>query len=124
MAPKIDRTPTFHGKRPMNLTDERAGQITGGVWLIGLGLLFATGRFWPGILFVIGIASIVQGLVEGRGWYAFHCGFWCIAIGTWALYGFGLPLLFVGLGVYMIFMAVVRPSAFEKPKPLTDNSLE
>ena len=116
--------PTHDGDGPVNLTNERAGQITGGVWLIGLGLLFATGRWWPGIMFLIGVSAIVEGLVEGRGWYAFQAGFWSIMIGVWALYHYSLPMLFVGLGVSMIVMAIAPPPMFAKPKPFTDNSLE
>lgn len=108
----------------MELSDQRAGQVTGGIWLIGLGLLFYTGHWWPGIMFVIGASSIVQGLVEGRGWYAFQGGLWCIAIGVWAYYHFNIALFFVVLGASMIVMALVRPPIFEKPKPFTDNTLE
>lgn len=108
----------------MNLSDEQAGKITGGVWLIGLGLLFLTRQWWPGIMFVIGVSAIVEGLVEGRGWYAFQCGFWSIGIGIWAYFHYSLPFLFVGLGLSMILGGMVRPPMFDKPKPLIDNSLE
>ena len=33
---------------------KRSDQAAGGVFLIGLALLFMTGYWWPGILFVIG----------------------------------------------------------------------
>lgn len=105
-------------------SNERAGQLTGGIWLIGLGLLFATGWWWPGIMFVIGVASIAQGLAEGRGWSAFQGGLWCIAIGVWALYHFNLALFFVALGVSMILLTLVRRPGLGKPKPFTDNTLE
>ncbi len=106
------------------LDRERAGQIVGGVWLIGLGLLFYTHAWWPGILFVIGASAIVEGLVKGRGWYAFQGGFWAIAIGVWALYNFHLAVLFVGLGASMILLAIFRPPAWSKPKPYSDGYLD
>ena len=55
----------------MYLNKRRADEISGAVFMIGLGLLFLLG-FWPGIMFVIGLTSIVQGLADGRGWYAFQ----------------------------------------------------
>ena len=108
----------------MNLSDERAGQITGGLWLIGLGLLFYSGQWWPGILFLIGISSIVQGLVEGRGWYAFQGGFWCFLIGFWAYFHYSLPMLFVGIGASMILGATAsaathRAHAHTSTRPRT-----
>ncbi len=38
--------------------------ISGGVFLIGLGILFLTGTFWPGILFLVGISAIAGGLLK------------------------------------------------------------
>ena len=53
---------------------QRANAVTGGIWLIGLGVLFAT-RFWfPGILFLAGITAIVQGSARGAGWQPIHGG--------------------------------------------------
>src|SRR5438876_445365 len=49
---------------------QRANAVTGGIWLIGLGVLFATHFWWPGILFLAGITAIVQGsggLADGAG---------------------------------------------------------
>jgi len=108
----------------MRLSNERAGELMGGVWMIGLGILFWTGAWWPGIMFVIGISSILQGLVEGKGWYAFQTGFWTIAIGVWALYRFNIAVFFLALGASMVLLALVRPPAFEKPKPFADHSMD
>ena len=108
----------------MAMSSERAGQLTGGVWLIGLGLLFYTHYWWPGIMFVIGASAIVEGLVKGRGWYAFQAGFWSIAIGVWAVFEFNIAVFFVALGLSMVLMALVRPPGLGKPKPLTDHSMD
>src|SRR5262249_21218080 len=108
----------------MRLSDERAGQIVGGIWMIGLGVLFYTGMWWPGIMFVIGASAIVEGLVEGRGWYSFQGGLWAIAIGVWALFHFSIAIFFVALGASMILGALVRPPGLSKPEPFTDNTLE
>ena len=96
----------------MKLSSERAGEITGGIWLIGLGILFYTGMWWPGIMFVIWISAIFQGLVEGRGWYSFQGGFWAIAIGVWAMYRFNIAIFFVAIGASMILAALIRPPMF------------
>lgn len=39
------------------------GSIQTGIWLIGLGILFLTGRFWPEILIVIGLSMLATALV-------------------------------------------------------------
>jgi hypothetical protein len=107
----------------MFMTSERANQVTGGVWLIGLGLLFYTGFWWPGVLFVLGASAIVQGLVEGRGWYGLQGGLWLVGIGVWALFHFNIALFFVVLGASMVISALVRPPFLGK-KPYVDNTLE
>ena len=50
-------------------THRQAHTITGGIWLIGLGVMFATGYWWPGILILAGITAIVEGWALGQGWY-------------------------------------------------------
>ena len=42
------------------MTEQRYHQIRNGIWLIGLGVLFYTGKFWPGILILIGISMIID----------------------------------------------------------------
>lgn len=37
-------------------------QLKGAIWMIGLGILFLTGDWWPGIMILIGISAIVEGL--------------------------------------------------------------
>ena len=108
----------------MWLSRDRASQLDGGIWLIGLGILFYTGYWWPGILFVIGVTSIVEGLVKGQGWYAFQGGFWCIAIGVWAMFHYNFALLFIAIGVSMVLAAIVRPPGFSKTKPYADHTMD
>jgi hypothetical protein len=106
----------------MYLSGERANQVSGGVWLIGLGVLFATGYWWPGILFVLGAGSIAQSLAEGRGWYAFQGALWAIGLGVWFALGTNVATLFIILGISMLLAAIFRPPGFAKPK--VDSSLE
>jgi hypothetical protein len=103
-------------------TSERANAVTGGIWLIGLGILFATKFWWPGILFLAGITAIVQGSARGAGWAPLHGGLWLILIACWAMMRFSLVVMFVALGVYVIIAALIKPSPFQKP--YADRSLE
>ena len=105
----------------MNVSSARANEISGALFLIGLGCLFYFG-FWPGIMFVIGFTTIVQGLAAGRGWYAFQGGAWMIFIGVWALFHFNIAFFFIMLGVSMLIGAMFRPPFLAKPK--VDNYLD
>ena len=101
---------------------QRANAVTGGIWLIGLGVLIAT-RFWfPGILFLAGITAVIQGSARGGGWQPIHGGLWLLLIGAWAMMRFNLVVLFVSLGVYVIIAALMKPSPFHKP--YIDRTLE
>jgi hypothetical protein len=56
-----------------------AGAISGGIFLIGLGILLATGWWWPGIMVVIGLSSGAALIFRGKTWrgigsLAFFCG--------------------------------------------------
>jgi hypothetical protein len=44
--------------------------ISGGVFLIGLGMLIITGWWWPGILLVIGLSSASELARRGQTWAA------------------------------------------------------
>ena len=102
----------------------RADEISSGVFLIGLGICFYYG-FWPWILFVVGIVGIVEGLVAGRGWYAFQGATWTLGLGLWAMMHFSVAGLFVMLGASAIVGAIVKPPFLQpKPKPFVDNTLE
>jgi len=100
----------------------QANAITGGVWLIGLGVLFATHFWWPGILLLVAITSIVQGWSFGRKWDALHGAFWMVLIAVWAMFKFSMAFFFVALGVYVIFTVLVKPDIMRKP--YVDNTLE
>jgi len=106
----------------MQLHQQQAHAISSGVWLIGFGVLFATGYWWPGILILCGITAIVEGWALGQGWYGLQGGVWLIMFAVWAMMGFNIAVLFVALGISVISSAFVRPSFLEKPQ--VDNSLE
>ena len=56
-----------------------AGAISGGIFLISLGVLLFTGWWWPGIMVAIGLASGAALIFRGKTWQgifslAFFCG--------------------------------------------------
>ncbi len=98
--------------------------IVGGIWLIGLGVLYATRFWWPGILFLIALTAIIEGWMNDQTWYGAQAAYWLVFFGVWALSGYLVTALLVGLGVSTIVGALVKPSPFSKPKPFVDSSLE
>jgi hypothetical protein len=91
------------------ISKERTDQIAGGVFIIGLAVLFMTGYWWPGIMFVIGASSLARGMAEGREWYAVQGALWTIGIGLAFAIGFSLPLLLIIVGLSMLFGYRFRP---------------
>ena len=109
-----------NGKMKHNIghSKERADQISGGVFMIGLALLFITHFWWPGIMFVIGATIIARTMAEGKDWTQATPAFWVIGIGV----VFGVPGLFGGInwgsiwpialiaiGLFMLFGGNMRP---------------
>ncbi len=57
----------------------RGNAVSGGIFLIGLGVLLATGWWWPGIMVVIGLSSGASLIFRGKtlagiGSLVFFCG--------------------------------------------------
>jgi hypothetical protein len=48
------------------MSKQNADSIGGGVFLIGLGVLFLLNWFWPGILLLIGIVALVNQSIKGE----------------------------------------------------------
>ena len=106
----------------MRLTNEQTAAVESAVFLIGLGILFGTGWWWPGIMFVIGVSSIVLALAQGQGWYSLQGSIWTIGIGVWAMLRYNMAVFFVILGISALLNAFVKPPFLAKP--YVDNSLE
>ncbi|MBL8046423.1 MAG: hypothetical protein JNL09_07780 [Anaerolineales bacterium] len=43
-------------------------EISGALWMIGMGVLFITGWWWPGILILMGVVSVVSAMAGGWSW--------------------------------------------------------
>ena len=91
----------------------RADAISGGIFLICLGVLLYTGWWWPGIMFAIGLAGGAELVFRGKtlrgiGTLAFFCAIpiviWIIqeAEIPWTLVG---PLALIGIGVIALVKA-------------------
>jgi hypothetical protein len=88
----------------------RASGISGGIFLISLGVLLFTGWWWPGIMFAIGLAGGAELLFQGKtarglGTLAFFCAIpiviWIIQETKipWSVIG---PLLLIGIGIIIL----------------------
>lgn len=89
-------------------------QTFAGVFLIGLAILFITGFWWPGILYVIGIAMLVRTVNEGSDWRNDRNALTMLGIGVvftllevfdnFNLDGGTLwPIILIGVGVYLLW---------------------
>jgi hypothetical protein len=96
----------------MQLFDGKQGeQVTAGVMLIGVGFLFLTNSFFPGIFLVVALGLVARSLAEGKGWFDNKGAL--VLVGLWVLFAFGnvfswfnfnwWPLLLIALGGYMLF---------------------
>ena len=84
-------------------------KIGNGIFFVGLGLLFLTGWWWPGIMFVLAASALGRGLAAGKSWQEAR-GALLLAVAALLLSlpgafraNFWLPLIFVGIGLYMLF---------------------
>lgn len=91
----------------------RASAISGGIFLICLGVLLFTGWWWPGIMFAIGLSAgaelVFRGkILRGIGTLVFFCAIpiaiWIIQKTEipWTLVG---PMVLIGIGVIILVKA-------------------
>jgi len=91
----------------------KASGISGGIFLISLGILIITGWWWPGIMIAIGLAGCAELVFRGKtargiGTLVFFCAIpvvvWIIQAASipWALVG---PMVLIGIGVIVLVKA-------------------
>jgi len=95
------------------LNRENPEQTFWGVTLVGLAVLFLTGWWFPGILFVIGGAFMAKIYAEGKTWNHVDARAPLIVLVVGAVFAFGnifsflggalLPILLVVAGMYLLF---------------------
>ncbi len=94
------------------ISKERSDQVFGGVFLIGLAILFLTSYWWPGLLFVLGIAMLAQTYTQGKALTSNTRALILLGLGVLfalapiaSMFG-GLPivpLVLIGIGLYVLF---------------------
>ncbi|KIC71913.1 hypothetical protein [Candidatus Protochlamydia amoebophila] len=89
------------------LSKRRADNISNGIFLILLGILFYTKMWWPSILFVLGITFGLRQYLMGRRLDFFVTVALVAVLGFITLIGmafsFFLPILLMGTGFYLIW---------------------
>lgn len=91
-----------------------ASAISGGIFLICLGVLLYTGWWWPGIMFAIGLSAGAELIFRGKtlrgiGTLAFFCAIpiaiWVVQETEipWTLIG---PLVLIGIGVIVLVKGI------------------
>jgi len=101
---------------------KRASSISGGIFLIGLGVLLFTGWWWPGIMLVIGLSGGAELIFRGQtargiGTIAFFSAFpisWALVQTTeisWAIVG---PFILIALGAITLVKAFYLKDGVEE----------
>jgi hypothetical protein len=117
------------------MNERRANEVFGGTFLIGLAILFLINWWWPGILYVIGIAMIVRAVVQGRNWLDERTGLVALAIAVvftlidlLRIFSFNWwPVVLILLGLYLLFgnrrlsAGSHSSSSAEQEKPKNDD---
>jgi hypothetical protein len=107
----------------MDNVKQRSSEISTGIFLIGLAILWLTGNWFPGILFVVGVSSIARALGEGKAWSAAQGGLWAIGMGLVFTFGFSLPLLLIIIGISMVLGRCFKPPMFDEEKRKHDDAM-
>ncbi len=94
----------------MNTKRTKSG-IAGGIFLIGLGVLIMTGSWWPGLMFVIGLALAADRAFHGNYLQALTGFAVCFAIAVisttdlpWHIFG---PFILISLGAIIVVQGVL-----------------
>ncbi|HVU11864.1 MAG TPA: hypothetical protein VHD90_11325 [Phototrophicaceae bacterium] len=93
------------------MSQHRGNEVFGGTFLIGLAVIFLLGWWWPGIMYVIGIAFLARAAAEGRSWTEERIGLGALAIAIIftvlailrIFSGILWPLILVVIGLYLLF---------------------
>jgi hypothetical protein len=102
--------------------------LSGGIFLIGLGLLFLLpgASFWPWILVVIGAAGLPESLAQKRGWMGWQGFFWMVGLAVLFATGYFWPGILILIGLSMLLGALTReasgsPFASSGPRQTEDD---
>lgn len=115
------------------MNEKRGNEVFGGIFLIGLAILFLIQWWWPGIMYVIGVALLARAVSQGRPWLDERAGLMALAIGVvftlidlLRIFSFNWwPVVLVLLGLYLLFgnrrLRASNHSHSEQEKPKNDD---
>jgi hypothetical protein len=112
-AQPIPVPPTI-GRARKRRSSETAGGIIGGLFLIGLALLFATGTIWPGILVLVGITAFVGAATNGEARGGFIGAAFMVGMAFLFASDTFWPGILVLVGITAILGAVLKPGKKRK----------
>ena len=75
------------------MNQPRVDRITGILFLIALAALVWSGQWWPGVLVLVGVATLIRGILQKLPWKAVGGILWLIAVALVFHFGFPWPLL-------------------------------
>lgn len=113
----------------MQLSKRKANGLSNGAFLIGLGILFYTNAWWPGILLAIWVSLAIRQYFTGRTYDLIISTF--VLVGLFIITLFKLdwslimPILFVVGGIYIIFREYFfaeETNGEEKSKEIKDDT--
>jgi len=94
----------------MNTKRTKSG-IAGGIFLIGLGMLMVTGSWWPGLMFVLGLALAADRAFRGNYLQALTAFAVCSAIALlsaadipWNIFA---PFILISLGAVVLAQGIL-----------------
>ena len=107
--------------------DDKGNNISTGVFFIGLGLLFLSGWWWPGIMFVLAASILARSIALGEKLRDATGAWWLIGIGVvfgmpgligdiassfWEIF----PIILIAIGLFMLFGGKWRPHIGKRKK--------
>lgn len=101
----------------------KAEQVSTAIFMIGLGLLFVTGWWFPGILFVIGASSMASAIVDKQAWYHATSALWMFGLGFifWLNLPWGVLFILIGLSCLFSFQYLDKGKRKNDHKPKNDD---
>lgn len=86
------------------------GSLSGGIFLIGLGLLFLIpgASFWPWILVVVGVSQLPAALSGKQRWMGWHGFFWMVGLALLFWSGHFWPGILILVGISAIIEALMH----------------
>jgi hypothetical protein len=98
------------GELTMKSRSSLYGTLSGGLLLIGIGvILLLRLPFFPAVLAVLGLSSILAGLATGRGWHGLQGGLWLVGLFFLFYYDLFWPGILILLGISALVGVLTRP---------------